>query len=294
MEPYWTDARVLEASESKLYHPDDAVVKEDQRRLLVHMPAHYGHSVVQWSRVSGEQRARELIEEVLAETVGERAQLSDQRLLWWVRPSTRPANMGAVLGRRGFTVVEEAEILAFDLVSAEGTERDPSASRYGHRHKWRIIRSLDEMRLAHEMRVRALGTGGPQVFEEAEAAADLRALERLEKEHPVDWRGPAPDSLREDQEVSMEFMAYEGSEPVATAGVTLRGAVAILWGAATAKEYRRRGAYRLLLGARCATARRVGATLALVKARQGTSGPLLRAAGFRRVGSQTCYALSLR
>lgn len=291
-EPYWTDADIVEASESNLYHPEDAVVRQDRRRLLVHMPADYGHSVVQRSFVDTEAEARELIEETLAEASGKRAQLPGQRLLWWVRPSTRPHNMAALLEERGFALAEEAEILGFDLLAVGGTPRHQSGRPGGRIQTWQVARSLDQMRLAHEMRVRSLGSDGPQVFDEAEAANDLRVLSWLEEEHPVDGIGPAP-RIWDGQAVSIEFLAYEQNSAVATAGLTVRSKVGTFWGAATEQKHRRRGAYHRLVDARCEVARRLGATLALVKARRGTSGPLLKAAGFRRAGLQVCYALSL-
>lgn len=255
------------------------------------MPAHYDHSVVQRSHVTGESQALDLIEEALIETTRERDELSGQRLLWWVRPSTRPVNMGMLLEQRGFMVVEEAEILAFDIVSPDGARRDPSIQLADQGYNWIVARNLDQMRLTHEMRVRNLGNGGPQTFEENEAVADLRALERLETESAIDDPATSSFRLREDEEISIEFLAFDGKTPIATAGLAVRESVANFWGAATEVEYRRRGAYQLLLGARCEVARRLGATLALVKARRGTSGPLLIAAGFRRAGLQTCYAL---
>lgn len=63
--------------------------------------------------------------------------------------------------------------------------------------------------------------------------------------------------------------------------------VARLFGAGVIPEFRGRGAYRGLLAARLDDARDRGATLALVHARSGTSGPILCRVGFVQVGQQT-------
>lgn len=60
-----------------------------------------------------------------------------------------------------------------------------------------------------------------------------------------------------------------------------------MFGAGVVPAFRGRGAYRALLAARLHDARGRGATLALVHARSGTSGPILRKIGFAQVGQQT-------
>ena len=80
-------------------------------------------------------------------------------------------------------------------------------------------------------------------------------------------------------------------EPAAVGGCTLRGEVAHLWGAVTLREYRRRGAYRAVLAERLRLARAHGATLALVKGRVETSGPILLRSGFAAYSEERCYWL---
>ena len=83
------------------------------------------------------------------------------------------------------------------------------------------------------------------------------------------------------------------AEPAACGGCTLRDEVAHLWGAVTLREYRRRGAYRAVLAERLRLARAHGATLALVKGRVETSGPILLRAGFAEYDEERCYWLPL-
>src|SRR2546423_1522456 len=80
-------------------------------------------------------------------------------------------------------------------------------------------------------------------------------------------------------------------KPAAVGGCTLRGEVAHLWGAVTLREYRRRGAYRAVLAERLRLARAHGATLALVKGRVETSGPILLRSGFAAYSEERCYWL---
>jgi predicted GNAT family acetyltransferase len=81
------------------------------------------------------------------------------------------------------------------------------------------------------------------------------------------------------------FLIYIGETPVATAGLTMAERVVRLWGAATVPEFRGRGAYKILVRARSHEGRARGASLGIVNARTGTSGPILRRIGFREVAS---------
>jgi hypothetical protein len=69
--------------------------------------------------------------------------------------------------------------------------------------------------------------------------------------------------------------------------------VARLWGGGVVPEARGRGAYRAVLAERLRYACEQGATLALVKGRVETSGPVLRRAGFAAHGQERSYVLTL-
>ena len=90
---------------------------------------------------------------------------------------------------------------------------------------------------------------------------------------------------------SFRVLASVQGEPASCGGCTLRGEVAQLWGAVTLREYRRRGSYRAVLAERLRLAREHGATLALVKGRVETSGPILLRAGFADYSEERCYWL---
>jgi len=88
-------------------------------------------------------------------------------------------------------------------------------------------------------------------------------------------------------------VVFIDGEPAAGGGCRIVGQVARLWGAGTRPAFRGRGAYRALLAARIALARDHGATLALVKGRAETSGPILQRAGFTPYGEEHSYCVPL-
>ena len=102
--------------------------------------------------------------------------------------------------------------------------------------------------------------------------------------------------LLESLESWTEFrvVVFVDGEPASAGGCGIVGQVARLWGAGIRPAFRGRGAYRALLAKRLALAREHGATLALVKGRVATSGPILRRAGFTSYGEERSYCLSLR
>jgi hypothetical protein len=90
---------------------------------------------------------------------------------------------------------------------------------------------------------------------------------------------------------SFRVVGLIGQQPASSGGCTLFGEAAKLWGAVTLRQYRRRGTYRAVLAERLRLAREHGATLAVVKGRVATSGPILLRAGFADYGEERCYWL---
>jgi GNAT superfamily N-acetyltransferase len=90
---------------------------------------------------------------------------------------------------------------------------------------------------------------------------------------------------------AFRVVVSESGQMAATGGCTIVGDVARLWGAGTRAAFRWHGLYRVLLAARMALAREHGATLALVKGRAETSGPILRRCGFAAYGEDRLYCL---
>ena len=67
------------------------------------------------------------------------------------------------------------------------------------------------------------------------------------------------------------------------------GEVARFWGSGVLEPHRRRGIYGALVRVRCQDALAQGANIAMVTARVGSSGPILKHRGFRVVGSVRMY-----
>jgi GNAT superfamily N-acetyltransferase len=111
----------------------------------------------------------------------------------------------------------------------------------------------------------------------------------------------AADVAAELAQIGVELAAWSGfrvvvyadGEPAAAGGCGLVGGAARLWGAGARTAFRGRGIYRVLLAARIGLAREHGATLALVKGRVQTSGPILRRAGFAGYGEDRMYRLAV-
>jgi hypothetical protein len=122
-----------------------------------------------------------------------------------------------------------------------------------------------------------------ETFEEYQAANRImREAFGMSPEHIVREQERDPERWRDRQESSITFLAFIHGEPAAAANGTMADAGAILFGGATLRELRGRGAYRALVRARWDEAARRG-TSALVTQAGHMSRPILRRLGFREV-----------
>jgi GNAT superfamily N-acetyltransferase len=92
---------------------------------------------------------------------------------------------------------------------------------------------------------------------------------------------------------SGSVVAYLDGVAVGCGGLSLVDGVARLWGGAVREDARSRGAYRAVLDARLRRGLERGVTMALVKGRIQTSGPILRRAGFEVYGQERSYLVPL-
>ncbi|MBI3217806.1 MAG: GNAT family N-acetyltransferase [Mycobacterium sp.] len=88
------------------------------------------------------------------------------------------------------------------------------------------------------------------------------------------------------------FLAYRGCRAAGSAGFTLVGQVARLWGGAVVPELRGCGVYRALVASRLSAASARGATLALVHAATSSS-PILQRIGFQKFGERRTFRVTL-
>jgi hypothetical protein len=189
-------------------------------------------------------------------------------LHWMVRLDS-PAGVPELLEARGATVAETLDVLALGL-SADNTGRQaPSAA--GVELRWQT--DIATARDAAALDVAVFGGSMPPEDRLAKNAA----------------RGSATVPAGE----GGMLVAYVDGAAVGTGGVTLADEVARLWGGGVARQARRRGVYRAILAARLAYGGSHGATMALVKGRVETSGPILRRAGFAAYGQEGLYRVPL-
>jgi GNAT superfamily N-acetyltransferase len=262
----WTPQRVLDAMAAMEWQPDGAVeVRTDDYRLIrypawVLDPA-FPAAQVTWSRT--DRPGREVIDEVIA-------QVRDWGLLgvaWWVSAATRPPDTEDTLRALGAKRIDAVQILARELVGG--------LPELGVPPDVTVELATDErsFRAALAVAVRGWGRKEP---DQAQLARDLATAAR----DLANW-------------TNFRVVARVDGEAASSGGCSLNGEVAQLWGAVTLPAFRRRGCYRAVLAKRLRLARDHGATLALVKGRVETSGPILLRAGFTDYGEERCYWLPI-
>ena len=257
----WTAAEVRAAAAEWVWVPPDAeqVVTTDYQ--LIAYPAYFQQPTqVAWS--AGSRQADQLVDEVL----GQARAWGRDSVYWWVRPDTRPNDTEEVLLARGGSLAETVQVLAYDMTGGL-----PDLS----------LNSAAEAELVTDERtLRASHQVSAEVWDEHR--------ERT----PAVIAGELADARQSVQSgADFRIVVFIDGEPAAAGGCGVVGLVARLWGAGTLPRFRGRGAYRALLAERMRLARGYGATLALVKGKVDTSGPILRRAGFTPYGEERAYFL---
>jgi hypothetical protein len=255
---------VLDAVAAMEWCPDGATeVLTDDYRLIRYpdwaldptFPA------AQVTRSRSERAAAEVIGEVAARV----RWWGRPGVAWWVSSATLPPDTEAALRAAGGKRIDAVQILARELNGDDAGPAGPADVSV------ELVADERTFLAASMITVSGWGrkepTGAALAREYAEAVRDLAT-----------WS-------------SFRVVASVRGEPASVGGCTLRGEVAQLWGAVTLREYRRRGAYRAVLAERLRLARAHGATLALVKGRAETSGPILLRAGFAVYSEERCYWL---
>lgn len=266
----WTDGAILRESWRWTHVPRNGVLVEDDRRTLVLVPEGRGASRVWRSRAANEKEAEALVEDVLARV----KDAGGRHVIWHTGNPMAPPYMDALLKERGFEITEELEVLAFEMGSAS----EPALPRLGDTPSIdvRIARDADDLRKAFRIDSEVFASPAPTGQDLSEF---LEGTERLEHR-------PRSRRSEDDEPLAFRVLASIGDEVVASSGAQIVGETLRLWGAGTLTPYRGRGAYRALVVERCRIAQALGATLALTKANVATSGPTLKAAGFRPVSRE--------
>lgn len=253
--------RIWDAVEAWRWIPPSATrVVTDAYELAV-TPGSYALSYVYGLRVDPPERVGERLDELRKRVQA----LGGTGARIRVTPRSRPPNLVDQLRQHDYRVVEEADVLVWVLRDEEGKRCLPEFPFPPALSVREVVTDLEYERFTE------LGTtifGDPVPSDESRKGF-LSEFHR---------------NLREEGH-SNRFLAWAGPTPIGRAGLELVGPVARFWGTGVLPDHRRRGVYGALVRARCELAAERGAEIALVTARVGTSGPILKRHGFQTVGT---------
>jgi hypothetical protein len=282
----WTRRRVLDAVVELEWRPDGAieVLTDDYR--LIRYPDWALDPTFPAAQVTRSHSGRPL-PEVIEEVTGRVRRWGLPGVAWWVSGTTRPRDTEAALRDRGAVQIDAVNILVRELGGDLPDLAVPDDVRV------ELVADARTFRAASMVTVRGWGRTEPALGaadrEFRDAIRDLAAWSSFRVVASV----PLPEGPLPEGPLPEGPLPGGGGQPVSTGGCTLRGEIAHLWGAVTLREHRRRGCYRAVLAERLRLARAHDATLALVKARAETSGPILLRAGFADCDTERCFWLSI-
>ena len=259
-----TGAAVAAASAAWIWVPDDATVIEGDEYTILRLPDWFDYPLSVLSvEPSGPDRLGPVVDAVLA-----RARSLGPPALQWQVKMADPAGLAAALTARGAKVETTLDVLARDLSGGATALPPPSADV--------TLRWATDLATARDgAQVQVAGFGGavpPETRLKQGAAKDADAV-------------PAGEGGL--------MVAYTGGAATGCGGIALGGGVARRWGGVVVPAARGTGIYRAVLSARMAYAADHGATMALVKGKVDTSGPILRRAGFASFGQETVFRIAL-
>ncbi len=195
-----------------------------------------------------EGHAEQQLDALLAE-VGD----AERHFVWITGPSARPVNVGELLAARGLAPRIFWEGLALEDLS--WPYPDPTGVR------------VDQLSAENMDAYVALCLRGNT--DESVRAERLAAAKRL---------------ILQGQREAQVYVAYVDGNPAGCSVLRVEGnGIAYLRNAFTSSEFRNRGVYIAMVGARLGYAREVGCTAAVVQAQRQSSAPILRKRGFFKV-----------
>jgi hypothetical protein len=252
---------VVAASNAWSWIPDNATTAETDEYLLVRFPDYFEHQLelTRFNPIGS-------VAGGVAAVLDRAREFGLPELYWWVKLDS-PPGVAELLGGDA-TLEVTLDVLALDLRGGAPQLQAPEREV--------------EVRWATDV---ATARDGSQVGA-AVFGGSMPPDERLEE----NARG---DSTAVPAGEGGMVVAYADGVPVGTGGVSMADGVARLWGGSVVESARGQGVYRAILAARLAYGVAHGASMALVKGRVETSGPILRRAGFMVYGQERIYQVPL-
>jgi GNAT superfamily N-acetyltransferase len=254
---------VAAASAAWVWVPDNAIVIQTDEYTILRMPDYFEFQLA----VSTFEPAGPLgaaVDRVL----GRAREFGLPEVLWQARLED-PAGLGPELEARGGHVELVLDVLACDLTTGRPALPPPAADV--------TIRWATDFETARDA----------SVVQVAAFGGELPPDDRIEVNAGRDAASVAAG------EGGM-LVAYVAGGPAGAGGVTVAdGGVARLWGGSVVPAARGLGVYRAVLDERLGYAVSNGSTMALVKGKADTSGPILRRAGFAAFGQEPQYRVPL-
>lgn len=263
----WTDERIIDEARKWRWCPPGTKEIAYQRFDLALYPESWNENFVE-AKSLPKQNLESFVEEVMAAA----SQLRLSKLAWRVSSSPDSVELERVLEDAGFVAEQMDELLAWELGDGP-TPILPEAVGSGEMIAERVT-DIEHYQAARRVEAAAFGQRVPS-----------------EKELEQEWSSATADS--EEAAKFARFFSRIGNVPISSGGLTMSDNVVRLWGAGTHPAYRGRGGYRAITIARMNEGRHRGATIAIVNARIGTSGPILRRMGFRSVSVTKEYELRI-
>ena len=185
-------------------------------------------------------------------------------MAWWVSAATQPAETEDALRARGAELIDAVQVLARELGGGLPELDVP------RRVVVELVRDERTFRASSAVTVRGWGRTEPE----------------RPRSPPARGGGGRPGEL-----VQLPRGGPVDGEPVRPAAARWTARWRSCGARSRCRASRGRGSYRAVLAERLRLARDHGATLALVKGRVLTSGPILLRAGFADYGEERCYWL---
>jgi hypothetical protein len=257
-----TAESVAAASAAWVWVPDNATVVETDEYTILRMPDYFEYQLA----VNAFHPAGP-VGEAVGRVLDRAREFGLPKVRWQVRLED-PAGLAAELEARGGRIELALDVLACDLTRGRPALPPPAAEV-----TTRWATDFATARDGSAVQVAAFGgTQPPDERIEVNAGRDAATV-------PTGEGGM--------------LVAYVAGAPAGAGGVTMADGVARLWGGSVVPAARGLGVYRAVLDERLAYAVTHGSTMALVKGKVDTSGPILRRAGFAAFGQEPLYDIPL-